>query len=65
MRKKRDMGVSKFGVLAQIWTVGPNLNVFCNIILNVENKNYPHVRFALVVVELFQKNNQFWKVLGP
>ena len=35
VRKKRKMGVSNFGLLAQIWAVGPNLKIHSNIILNV------------------------------
>ena len=38
MREKRKMGVSNFGVLAQLLAVGPNLNIICNGIFNLDNK---------------------------
>ena len=36
--RKREMGISKFGVLTQIWPIGPHLNILCHSIFNVDNK---------------------------
>ena len=52
-------GFQIFGVLTQIWAAGPNSRVLCNRILNVDNKKYSLLMIALIVVELFQENNQF------
>jgi hypothetical protein len=38
VREKRENGVSDFGVLAQIWAVGPNLTIQSNSIFNVDNE---------------------------
>ena len=38
VREKRENGVSDFGVLAQIWAVGPNLTIHSNSIFNVDNE---------------------------
>ena len=38
MREKRKMEVSNFGVLAQIRSVGPNLNIVCDGIFNLDNE---------------------------
>ena len=43
--------------LAQIWAVGPNLNILCNSIFNIDNKNYSLVRIDLIFVKLLQKTN--------
>ena len=36
--KLRENGLSDFGVLAQIWAVGPNLTIQSNRIFNVDNE---------------------------
>ena len=38
VREKRKIGVSSFGIFDQIWNVGPNLKILCNIIFNADNK---------------------------
>ena len=43
------MGVSNFGVSAQIWALGPNLKIKSNRIFNVEKKTYSLVRIDLIV----------------
>ena len=58
------MGLSNFGVLAQIRAVGPKLNILCNRIFNVDNKNYSLVRISLIIVELFHENNQILESFG-
>ena len=57
------MSVTNFGVLAQIWAVGPNLKIQSNSIFNV-GKDDSLVRIALIVVDLFQENRQFRRFLG-
>ena len=62
MGKKRKMGASNFGVMAQIWAVVPNWKIQSNSNFNVDKKKYSLVRISLIVVELFQENNQFLRV---
>ena len=58
------LGVSNFGVSAQIWALGPNLKIQSNRIFKIDKKTYSLVRTDLIVVELFQGNSQFWRVWG-
>ena len=46
------MGLSDFGVLAQIWALVPNVKEKSNRIFMQKKKNYALVRIALTVVEL-------------
>ena len=59
------MGFSNFCVLAKTLSVGTNLKIYRLITFLMQTrKNYSLVRIALIVVELFQENNQFWSILG-
>ena len=56
--REKENGDFKF------WQFGPNLKIKSNSILNVDKEKYSLGRVALIVVELFQENNQLWRVLG-
>ena len=38
MREKRKIGVSNFGVFAQIWSIGPNFNLQSSSVFNVDRE---------------------------
>ena len=63
VHKKIKMGVSNFGVLAQIWSVGPNFKIQSNIIFNVAKENV-HLLGLLWQLWSYSRGEPILDILG-